>query len=197
MSKLSDILANRAGNKTNPTPAPRHDRLVLNNAKPAAPSAQPAPQTPTKQPGQLFRAPPAPQASATPVQSATPINLADVQINLSVTRDVADWTDDRLAQYTDAATQELRMHLNELSTKLVTHEVSDVLLRCMQFLDTNPSMREILLPEDIGLLVKALQSSAGVIITQKETKSKTKTARQEKVNEFADAFASFGFMDDA
>lgn len=200
MSKLSDILASRARAATNtntpqPQAAPGHTRLSLNGAKPAAQPAAPKPLQPPRNKVGSFRAPPVPQAPASPRQSAEQIDLGAVQINLNVTRDVADWSDERLASYTDAATQELRGHLNELSAKLVTHEVSDVLLRCMTFLDTNPAMREILLPEDIGLLVKALQSSAGVIITQKETKSTKKSARQEKVNELADAFASFGFMD--
>jgi len=198
MSKLRDLLGTRtntsanapttsttapaAGNGTNlGIPPAQQSRVPNTDAKPAAgasPHANP-----------LNQRLGATAGTSEALGSATP--LADIK--LQITTDVTDWPDqDPDADMSEPANQ-LRAHLHTLAQSLNTEDVSDAMMRVYKFLDENPNMKDILLPEDIQLCIKALQQSTNTTIAKKQERKQTRSKRTEAVENLAGELADLGF----
>ena len=78
---------------------------------------------------------------------------------------------------------------NMIDSPLVSTALSKVLIHIHSF----PETRELLRPEDIGLLVRACAKSHGATIAAKEKRSTTKSKRQTKVDEAAAMLADLDF----
>jgi hypothetical protein len=117
-------------------------------------------------------------------------SLLDVPVSL--TNDMTTWPDDANVTESDAPTK-MRTLLEYLKNVLVTEEVSDAMVRCLNFLKDNPSLKDILLPDDVGLLLQALQSSTGIILSEKTARKSKTSARKEAVEKTAGELADLGF----
>ena len=132
------------------------------------------------------------QAPAPQPQSLVAADIANLEINLQ--NDVTDWPEFAYSDI-DTSTVEgkIQAMLNEVQRVLLTDDVSSVMHRTMQFLQDNPGMSDTLLPDQIGLLVTALESSYGVVINTK-TENRGKRAKAGAVaSDLANAFADLQF----
>jgi len=79
-----------------------------------------------------------------------------------------------------AAMEELRHTLQELSANIDSDQVSTNVHRAMTFLRGHPRLADMLRPEDIGLLVRACAKSAGLVVGKKTANKVARTKRQEE-----------------
>lgn len=114
-------------------------------------------------------------------------------LTVDLTNDVTSWPDNTATQYDGNQQENLRRHLAAVKSALVTDEISDALTRCMQFIHQNPDMRDLLLPEDVGLLVQALSSSAAVVISRKQENKTVAKKRQAVAQDVMNDLADLGF----
>ena len=129
-----------------------------------------------------------------PRKSPTESDLAALaNIDITLTNDVATWPDDMEGVDMTEPANQMRAMLIELSDKLLTDDVSHAMQRIMVFLHENPAMADTLLPEDIGLCVKALQASHGVVIAKKTANKKKTTVKKAKIDDMAADLADLGF----
>jgi hypothetical protein len=149
----------------------------INTQQPQIPAQRSAPQ------------PAAPAPFIPPASDTAGIMAMD----LSIINDVATWPNDPTQQMGATDAEQMRSLLNNLSQLLGSDAVSDALLRTMQFLEQHPDCRAILMPEDIGLCVKALQASHGVILSEKVNNSTKRGAQKQKVAEETAALMDLGF----
>jgi hypothetical protein len=120
--------------------------------------------------------------------------LEDFQnFEVELTADVTTWPDDGSNAYPDKQQAALRQHLAYVGKCLNTDEISDALIRCMQFIHENPAMKDLLLPADVGLLVQALSSSANVVVARKNENKSTATKRKAIAAEVMNDLADLGF----
>lgn len=133
--------------------------------------------------------PAAPAPAPTPPSAA--VNLANIDITL--TTDVASWPNDTDGIDMSEPANQMKSLLAELANVLVTDDVSSAMQRVMVFLHENPNLSDTLLPEDIQLLVKSLQSSNGVIIAKKTATKGKKSQKSEQINDLAGDLADLGF----
>lgn len=217
MSKLRDLLAkNDGGGAANPSPA--GNGLKLGGPKPEAapPATKPAAgggiqigksSTPSKQTEQPNAAPASglnaliagkkqPATASKPRTdnaNGTPDLNALANIDITLTNDVATWPNDLDGIDMSEPANQMRAMLNELSHVLLTEDVSHAMQRIMVFLHENPNLKDTLLPEDIGLMVKSLQASHGVVIAKKTANKKKTSVKKEKVEGLAADLADLGF----
>ena len=119
-------------------------------------------------------------------------DLANMKISLQ--NDVIDWPVTAYADIdTDTVEGKLQAMLNEVQRVLLTDDVSTVMHRTMQFLHENPALTNTLLPDDIGLLVTALESSYGVVINTKTENRAKKSKSGAVASDLANAFADLQF----
>ena len=134
---------------------------------------------------------------ANAIQTVNPVDsplqaLANVDIQL--TTDVSQWPKDELSSADESeAAQGMRMLLEELASVLVTDDVSLAMQRVMVFMHENPALVDQLLPADIQLCVKALQSSHGVVIAKKTAGRAKVAGKKEKIDNLAGDLADLGF----
>jgi len=119
-----------------------------------------------------------------------PASIGDIQ--LDIRSDVADWPHEENENYDDSMQGQLRSFLQQVNDNLVTDEVSNAMQRCLTFIQQHPETKDLLLPEDIGLMTRALQSSNGVVIAKKQTRRASKAKSQQKTDELSDALAGLG-----
>ena len=132
------------------------------------------------------------QTPATQVLSVVEAELANMEISLQ--NDVTDWPITAYADIdTDTVEGKLKAMLNEVQRVLLTDDVSTVMHRTMQFLHENPALTDTLLPDDIGLLVTALESSYGVVINTKTENRAKKSKSGAVASDLANAFADLQF----
>ena len=218
---IANLTVTPAATPTTPAPAattapaapPPLASLFGQPAAPARPQgtiAQPAPAqaqlATTLQPGAAAQhiASPAPQpATRSAPQPAAPVPFIPpatdpagiMAMDLSIINDVATWPADPTYAMGATDAEQMRSLLNTLAALLNSNDVSDALLRTMQFLEQHPDCRAILMPEDIGLCVKALQASHGVILSEKVNNSTKRGAAKQKVAEETAALMDLGFGD--
>lgn len=182
MSKLSNLLNERNGKQVTTQPANSKPALQI-GAKPATVAA------PQKKTSNLFSN--KAEQPAQPAQQVSAGSLNDMEITLKT--DVADWPDRTVDDGNEIAVK-LHEHLQKVKEVLVTDDVSDALNRCLVFIKEFPETKDLILPEDVNLLVQALQSSHGVVIAKKTERKQNKSAKAQKVeqvaNELSDLFNS-------
>ena len=127
------------------------------------------------------------KAAAPRVDNATPTTLGAVDIQL--TSDVTEWPDDMEGADMALPANQLRAHLIDLAKLLVTDDVSNAMQRVMVFLHDHPETKDLLVPEDVQLCVKALQASSGVTIAKKTARKSTTNKRQTAVDDLASELA--------
>ena len=126
-----------------------------------------------------------PQQNTSPIQSAALnfdkqnppaeklVNLLDQEITL--TSEIGDWQGKELPADAPELAQHLQKSLAFLQEALTAGDVSTALYDTKAFIDTNPATKELLMPEDICLFVKALQASHSIVIAKKTTKKASKS----------------------
>lgn len=119
--------------------------------------------------------------------------LEDFQnLHITLTSDVTEWPDTQDG-FSQAAVDQLKLHLAKVRETLVSADVSDALDRCLKFIHDNPNLKELLLPEDVGTLVQALASSASVVISKKNENKATAKKRKDIALDVLNDVASIGF----
>jgi len=168
--------------------APTHEDPIaplpagLNSLIAKAPKSMPQPKAPK------------PVHAPEPRKSPTESDLAALaNIDITLTNDVATWPDDMEGVDMTEPANQMRSMLKDLADKLLTDDVSHAMQRIMVFLHENPAMADTLLPEDIGLCVKALQASHGVVIAKKTANKKKTTVKKAKIDDMAADLADLGF----
>lgn len=77
---------------------------------------------------------------------------------------------------------------NITDMNLVIHAMKNILLE----VKGHPEFVKLLLPEDIGMLVRILRESYGIAVTQKTERSSKRKASQADMNEFREMLDGFG-----
>lgn len=203
MSKLSDAIA-KSKTTTPPKqviPTEKTNTLVLGGITLEQPPARSSVK-PVAKPLELTTRPQQPQPANTSVVIATPAAATSVakpsplaalgDIQLDIRSDVADWPHEENENYSDETQTQLRQFLQEVNASLVTDDVSNAMQRCLTFIHQHPETKDFLLPEDIGLMTRALQCSNGIVIAKKQTNRTKKAKTQVKVDELSDALADMG-----
>lgn len=113
-------------------------------------------------------------------------------LHITLTSDVTEWPDTQDG-FSQAAVDQLKLHLAKVRETLVSADVADALDRCLKFIHDNPNLKELLLPEDVGTLVQALASSASVVITKKNENKATAKKRKDVALDVLNDVASIGF----
>lgn len=116
-------------------------------------------------------------------------------LDITLTTDVAEWPREELTEMgdTNSAATQMKILLVELSENLVTDDVGVAMQRVMVFMHENPALIDQLLPEDIQLCVKALQSSHGVVIAKKTANKKKTSVKKDAIDDLAGELADLGF----
>jgi len=122
--------------------------------------------------------------------TSAPSSIGDIELNIR--SDVADWPHEQDENYSDSVQEQLQIFLAQVNESLVTDDVSNAMQRCLIFIKTHPETANFLLPEDIGLMTRALQSSHGIVIAKKQNRSKAKSQTQEEVDKLTDALTDLG-----
>lgn len=193
MSSLSDVLKNRARVK------PQVAASAPQSHTPAPPASPESPASPgnAKLNALLARKPAAPTPTPAPTAAEALTEITATQVTL--TNDMTSWPDQQLAGNTASpVSAELRARLEHIATVLVSEDVSDALVETLTFIHDNPALKDILLPEDIGLLVRALQSSHGIILSEKAARSTKKSKNAAKASavaaDLADVFSGVSLL---
>lgn len=112
----------------------------------------------------------------------TPESLGSIVLNINT--DVTYWPDENNDKYDETIEGQLKKHLDTVAKQLNLGDVTEALHKAMIFIDKHiDELKEksFLLPKDCGLLVRALQSSNGVIIHKKqENRTRRKQTSEEK-----------------
>jgi hypothetical protein len=172
MSKLSDLL-NKPSTPAAGVPPSAPATLQSNTADTAAGSS--------------------PLAGLIAKKSATPVSHAQVATaNIEIRNQVDDWPTEQVEEASDLR-ERLSEYLQTIRDTLITNDVSDALARCMKFIDEHPPTKDLLLPEEIGVMVKALQSSHGVVIAKKTERKSSRAKNAAEVESLAGELADIGF----
>lgn len=158
-----------------PAPAPASSFAALvAKAAAAAPVAPPAYVPPTV-------AQQAPQI--TPANPQLPPQQMEAIFNSPVTlvNDMTTWPDGAVSRE-DFATQ-LRIHIDDVANHMGRGDVGDALNRALVFIGKHPKMKDLVLPLDIQVLIKALQASSGIVLAEKSEKSSARAKKKQESNE--------------
>lgn len=123
------------------------------------------------------------------------LSAADVaNMNLNITSDIDQWPDVSDAPPDgDKKAIQMRELLKEVHSKLGAGDITDALHRAMTFLHDNPYLKDNLMPGDIQILVRGLQSSHGTVIAKKASRKQSKKKNDERVEATMDELADLGF----
>lgn len=195
MSRLKDMLAAKAA------AAGKHTPVSTPPAEQTAPATKPSFASAFKKAIATEKAQAATAQTAAlsagienkyvPPASAPIEDFQNLEINL--TTDVTQWPDNTQTNYPANQQGQLQSYLDNIRTTLVTDDVSDALNRCMTFLHENPDMKDLLLPEDVGLLVQALSQSAAVVVAKKNENKAVAKVRTKKVEDALSDLTELGF----
>jgi len=177
---------------------------ATHSAAPVLPALQPAAVNPLNamlkaQAAGVFTTAPAPSAppaalAPTPIVPAANVMDTILDTQISLTNDVAEWPS---IAYTDIDTStpdgQLKHMLTTVQQLLNTAQCGDALSRCMTFLSENPALADTLLPDEIGLLVQALESSFGSVLAKKSENKQKRTSVTARATEVANDLAELGF----
>ena len=130
------------------------------------------------------------EADVVPVASTPPL-AAILNTEVTLSTDVGDWQERDLTNAPELA-QALQERLTHLRDALGAGDVTTALYDTKLFLEQNPNTREFIMPEDVNLFVRALQSSHSIIISKKTTARAKKGATNEKANEIAGFLGDLG-----
>lgn len=188
MSKLHELLQQKKEPVVQPQKQQQSKPVQQPNNKLTAALTEAA----NKKPAKLSVGKPAATKPAVDKHAAID-NIANMELELRT--DVADWDNnpDREIDKGDLLQAQLIAQLEKLREVLVTDDVSGVLHECLKFIHENPATKELLLPDDVGMLVQALQSSHGVVISKKSERKQSKKKTDEKVDDILDRLAAEGF----
>ena len=87
-------------------------------------------------------------------------------------------------------------NIQAVASALKIGQVGESLYKCMDFIDANLDKLEIeklLMPEDIGLLVRALQQAHGVVIVKKTENKAKRTVTKAEEDALASKLSDLGF----
>lgn len=118
--------------------------------------------------------------------------LANTEVQL--TNDVADWPELAYANIdVNDVKGQLQILLLDLQQNMMSNDIGQHLRRIMEFIGANPAMADTLLPDEFGLIVDALKSSHGVVISAKTENRAKKQSKSKVTNELLDAFKDIEF----
>lgn len=118
--------------------------------------------------------------------------LANTEVQL--TNDVADWPELAYANIdVNDVKGQLQILLLDLQQNMMSNDIGQHLRRIMEFIGANPAMADTLLPDEFGLIVDALKSSHGVVISAKTENRAKKQSKSKATNELLDAFKDIEF----
>ncbi len=112
--------------------------------------------------------------------------------NLTLTTDIGDWEGKQLPDDAPELASALQASLADLQIALKSDDVATALYDTKVFIDTNPATKDLLMPEDINLFVKALQSSHSIVIAKKTTRKASKSVTNTKAEELAATLGDLG-----
>lgn len=199
MSRLKDLLGQKK-------PAAPAAPMAIRTATPAlAPAATPAP---TGLTGAFRKARETAPKRPTHVQSSTqhyqpptpPLDAVDALRNMqiTVTNDMHSWpegVDPADADNANASDEtRLQAMLADVRNKLSSADVSDAMQRCLIFIKDRPALADILLPEDVNTLIQALQSSTGILLSERTQRASTRSKAKAEVEQTANELAELGDM---
>ncbi|MCK5506774.1 MAG: hypothetical protein KAJ10_16535 [Thermodesulfovibrionia bacterium] len=84
------------------------------------------------------------------------------------------------------ATEQFRLHLNAMTAALNDDSLPDNIRRTMDFLDANPQMKDILMPDDVQEIVRACRKSYGGAVKKKVKRRTKKSETERQANEMVD-----------
>lgn len=96
-------------------------------------------------------------------------------------------------KFSDEEVQDLREAL-DIVVNNIEHKdlVGDAMRNVMQMIAANPNLKDLMMPQDIGIMTRALRINYGVLI-EKKTERSTKTSQAKKdVKEVADMMENMG-----
>lgn len=91
------------------------------------------------------------------------------------------------------AVQTLYNNLLKLVESLQTDEIGNEFYKTMQYLELNPELRQLLLPHDVSLLVKAIQASTGRVIKKKVERSVKATVKAKRLTDMENMMGDMSF----
>ena len=119
-----------------------------------------------------------------------PVDLLDQPLELTTA--IGDWKGQELDADAPELAAALQNSLAHLQTALTSGDISTALYDTKNFIDNNPATKDLLMPEDINLFVKALQVSHSIVITQKTTRKASKSATNVAAEELAATLGDLG-----
>lgn len=154
-------------------------------------------------------APPAPQPQTVAAQVPTfaisqpqlPPQQMESIFNSPVTlvNDMTTWPDGAISNEQFSA--QLKLHIDDVANHMGRGDVGDALNRALVFIGQHPKMKDLVLPLDIQVLIKALQAASGIVLAEKSEKSSARSKKKAEQNEllammgniFSGAAAPTGF----
>lgn len=132
--------------------------------------------------------------AAIKTENNNPLLSADslMSAEIILTTDIGEWKERELNSDAPELEQALQSHLIHLKDALKEGDVATALYDTKAFLDNNPATKVLLLPEDINLFVKSLQSSHSIVIAKKATRKATKSVTNTKATELAAELTDLG-----
>lgn len=91
------------------------------------------------------------------------------------------------------ATEQFKQLINQLQSQTSIQEIVDNIRRVEKFLLLNPQLKEILMPEDIGVIVSFCRRAYGFAVTKKADNKSKKTKTATLANELSGLMDQIGF----
>lgn len=89
--------------------------------------------------------------------------------------------------------EQLNGYLQEIETSLDVPDIGNAMRRCMIFIQNNPDMKHLLLPDDVHLLVRALKSSSNIVFNASVSRETKSTNSKKLASKVADIMGDFSF----
>lgn len=101
---------------------------------------------------------------------------------------------DQPEKFKEETIKKLKENLKKLEDNIGDKEfVTDAISFIMKSLRQHDFLKDIMKPQDIGLMVRGLRESYGVVIKKKETRAKKVTEKQQKESELLDKLSELDF----
>lgn len=175
--KLNELLGRNKKPEATPTPKVaevKRPKSPLEIALENKPAVQPTPQ-------------PQMQPASQPAKTPTLQDLANTEVSVgSPAPEDATAEESTIYAQFQAARAKLEAAFNDA-------EITPALTELHMMIQSNKFLQDNLLPQDIGLMVRALRKSAGVTIEKKQERAAKKTKNAELKAGVADDLADFAF----
>lgn len=129
-------------------------------------------------------------ASSTPAYTPPPTTAESVEQTLASEFNFTDQPE----AFTEEATNNMRQMFMVLQKSLGGDKVSDNLNRILTHLHNHPFLRDVLQPDDIHAIAKAVQASNGLTIQKKMERKGKRAANQEEVDAMASMMGNMNFV---